>query len=257
MSEPVLLVEKNRAVATVTLNRPEKLNAFNNALKETMRKTVGQLNDDDEVKIVVLKGAGRAFSAGADLSGEPADPISFHLDADYKPFLTGISMSDKIWIAQVHGPAAGAAAALAMNCDLVVMADDAYIYMAFAAISLIPDAGNTKLLLQHLGYHRALEAVLEGRKITAQECLQFGIANKVTTAEELETTTQQWAEMLASSAPLALAASKRLLRNVGAMSFGDAISVEGVEQTSLLKSSDFKEGVSAFFEKRKPAWKGC
>jgi 2-(1,2-epoxy-1,2-dihydrophenyl)acetyl-CoA isomerase len=148
--EDVLLVSVEGSIATVTLNRPDRLNAFNADLKLAMRNAVGRLNDNDDVRVVILKGAGRSFSAGADISGEMAEPISFHLDSDYKPFLTGIEKSDKLWIAQVHGAAAGIGAALAMNCDLVVMAEDAYIYMAFAAIGLIPDGGNTQLLLQYL-----------------------------------------------------------------------------------------------------------
>lgn len=256
MSEDTLLIDIKSAIATVTLNRPERLNAFNAELKLAMRTTVGRLNDNDDVRVVILKGAGRSFSAGADISGEMAEPISFHLDSDYKPFLTGIEKSDKIWIAQVHGAAAGVGAALAMNCDLVAMSDDAYIYMAFAAIGLIPDGGNTQLLLNYLGYHRALEAVLEGRKLSAEECLASGIANKVVSAEDLERSTVEWAARLTTTAPLAMAGCKRLLRSVGSMSFGDAVTQEGLEQTPLLKSQDFKEGVSAFMDKRKPQWSG-
>jgi 2-(1,2-epoxy-1,2-dihydrophenyl)acetyl-CoA isomerase len=255
--EDVLLVSVEGSIATVTLNRPDRLNAFNADLKLAMRNAVGRLNDNDDVRVVILKGAGRSFSAGADISGEMAEPISFHLDSDYKPFLTGIEKSDKLWIAQVHGAAAGIGAALAMNCDLVVMAEDAYIYMAFAAIGLIPDGGNTQLLLQYLGYHRALQAVLEGRKLDAQECLASGIANKVVSGDELEPVTMAWAEKLNTTAPLAMAGCKRLLRSVGAMSFGDAITQEGLEQTPLLKSADFNEGVKAFLEKRKPVWRGA
>jgi len=251
-----LLVERNGEIATVILNRPDALNSWNDDMKVAMRNTVGHLNDDNDVRVVVLKGAGRGFSAGADISGELADPISFHLDIDYKPFLTGIEKSDKIWIGQIHGAAAGVGAAVAMNCDLVIMAEDAYVYMAFAAIGLVPDGGNTQLLLKHMGYHRALQAVLEGKKISAAECLEFGIANKVVAAAELDAAAQQWAEQLCKTAPMAMAGCKRLLRSVGGMSFGDAISAEGLEQTPLLKSADFKEGVSAFFEKRKPVWTG-
>jgi len=128
--------------------------------------------------------------------------------------------------------------------------------MAFAAIGLIPDGGNTQLLLNYLGYHRALEAVLEGRKLTAQDCHACGIANKVVSAADLDTATREWAEKLTSTAPLAMAGCKRLLRTVGSMSFGDAITQEGLEQTPLLKSQDFKEGVDAFMSKRKPHWSG-
>jgi len=251
-----LLIDRDGSIATVTLNRPDAFNSWDDDMKVAMRNAVGHLNDDDDVRVVILKGAGKGFSAGADIRGKIADPVSFHLDYDYKPFLTGIAQSDKIWIGQIHGAAAGVSAAIAMNCDLVVMAEDAYLYMAFAAIGLVPDGGNTQLLLKYFTYQQALQIVLEGKKITAKECLEHGIANKVVSAGELDTSVRQWAEQLCSTAPLAMAASKRLLRSVGDMSFGDAITAEGIEQTPLLKSDDFKEGVNAFFEKRKPVWTG-
>ncbi len=256
MSNDSLIIEKQGHIATVTLNRPDAMNSFDRSLKDAMLRNVGELNDDPDLRVVILKGAGRGFSAGADLNGGIANPISFHLDIDYKPFLTGIENSNQIWIAQVHGAAAGVGAAVAMNCDLVVMSDDAYVYMAFAAIGLVPDGGNTHLLLKHLGYHRALETILEGKKMPASECLSYGIANKVVARDQLDDETRQWAEKLVETPPLALSACKRLLRKVGSGSFGDAITMEGLEQTPLLKSEDFREGVSAFFEKRKPTWKG-
>lgn len=255
MSE-VLKIDIDGAIATVALNRPDKLNAFSDALKHELRRNVGLINDNPDVKVVILKGEGRGFGAGADLSDGGIGPISGHLDTEYKPFLTGIERSDKIWIAQVHGAAAGAAAGLAMTCDLVVMSEDAYIYMAFAAIALVPDAGNVHHLYRHLGYRRALEAILEGKKFTAAECLDAGIANKVVPLEELEAATRGWAERLSQTAPLAMSACKRLLRKAPDLSLGEMITEEGYEQATLLKSQDFREGVAAFFEKRKPVWQG-
>lgn len=255
-SEDVILCEIDGPVATVTLNRPDKMNSFNDALKRGLFSTVARIEDDPAIRVVILKGAGRCFSAGADLSAGMADPVSFHLDHDYKPFLTGIAMSSKIWIAEAHGACAGVGAALAMNCDLMVMAEDSYVYLAFAAIALVPDGGNTQLLLSQMGYKRALQAALEGRKIPAGECLEHGVCNKVVPAEALAAETRAWADRLAAGAPLAMGAVKRLMRSVGSMSFGDAISAEGLEQTPLLKSEDFREGVRAFFAKDAPSFKG-
>ena len=252
MSDDVLILEKTGAIATLTLNRPDKMNAFDDALRTAMRRTVARIEDDREIRVVILRGAGRCFSAGADLSAGAVDPASFHLDIDYKPFLTAIAQSDKIWIAQVHNACAGIGAALAMICDFMVMAEDAYIYMAFAAIALVPDGGNTRLLLDAMGYRRALQACIEGRKIPAVECESYGIANKVVPLADIDTETRAWAEKLATGAPLAMAATKRLMQSVGAMSYGDAISAEGREQGTLLRSADFREGVRAFFAKENP-----
>lgn len=256
MSQDVVLLEKTGPVATVTLNRPDKMNSFDPGLRAAMRDTVGRLEDDRDIRVVILRGAGRGFSAGADLSAGLPDHYAFHLDVEYKPFLTGIEHSDKIWIAQVHGAAAGIGAAVAMNCDLMVMSDDAYLYMAFAAIGLVPDGGNTQLLLRHLGYKRALAAILEGAKIPAPDCLAAGIANRVVPADRLEAETRAWAGRLAQGAPRATAAAKRLLRRVGQSGFGEAITQEGLEQVPLLQSQDFREGVAAFFAKRPPRFTG-
>lgn len=256
MSDDVLLVEKKDGVAIVTLNRPKSLNAFDSQLRAAMRDVVARLEDDNDLKIVVIKGAGRGFCAGADLADDSQGPSSFHLDQEYKPFLDAISQSDKIWISQVHGPCAGVGAALAMNCDFMTMAEDSYIYLAFAAIALVPDGGNTQLLFHAMGYKRALEAAVEGRKIPAEECHGYGICNRVFAADALEEETMAWAHSLAQKAPLSLAATKRLMRTVGRMSYGEAITAEGREQAPLLQSDDFKEGVRAFFAKEKPNFKG-
>lgn len=250
-----LLIDIDGAVATMTLNQPKAMNAFSNDLKAALRFHVADINDNPEVKVVILKGAGRGFCAGANLK-EPIEPNSFHLDIDYKPFLTAIERSEKIWIAQVHGPAAGAGAGLAMTCDLMTMSEDAYLYMAFAAIALVPDAGNIHHLFRHLGYNKALEAILEGKKFTAAECLEAGIANKVVAQDDLDQVTTDWARALSQTAPLAMATAKRLLRKASSLSLGEMITEEGIEQAALMKSEDFKEGVNAFFEKRKPVWRG-
>ncbi len=256
LSEDVLLVEKAGAVATLTLNRPGQFNALDKVLRARLREIVVELETDLNIRVVILKGNGRGFCAGADLADGMDDEVSEHINREYKPSLTGIASSSKIWIAQVHGTAAGIGAAFAMNCDLVTMADDATIYMAFAAIALIPDGGNTQLLLQNMGYHRALAAILEGQKISADDCLRYGIANKIAPSGELDEITLSWAHRLAEGAPLSMAAAKRLLRQVGHMNYGDAISFEAEEQNPLLKSEDCRAGIEAFFKKEKASFKG-
>ncbi|PCH47399.1 MAG: enoyl-CoA hydratase [Hyphomicrobiales bacterium] len=256
MSDDVLILKTEGNLATLTLNRPKQFNAFDAELRAAMRDAVKNIEADDTIRIIIIKGEGRGFCAGADLSSGLDKPVDAHIEREYKPFLTGIADSNKIYIAQVHGTAAGIGAALAMNCDFVTMADDATIYMAFAAISLIPDGGNTQLLLQNMGYHRALEAIIEGRKVPAEECLKYGIANKIFNAAELDEQTRKWAEKLSGSAPLAMAAAKRLLRKVGQISFSDTISLEGQEQEPLTNSQDFQAGVAAFFKKEKPVFSG-
>ena len=247
----------NGALATLTLNRPKQGNAFSASLRAAMRERIAQIEADESVRIVVVRGEGRNFCAGADLAdGGPEHPVNEHLDREYKPFLTRMAEGSTVYVAQVQGSAAGIGAALAMNCDLVIMADDANVYMAFAAIALIPDGGNTWLLLNQMGYHRAFEAVVEGEKISAADCLRYGIANRACPTPELEAQTMEWARALAKKAPQSVAATKRLLRRVGHMQYGEAISFEGLEQNPLLQSEDFQEGVAAFFDKRAPAFTG-
>ena len=253
-----LTLERDGALGILTLNRPKQGNAFNGSLRAAMRERIAAIEADESLRVVLVRGEGRNFCAGADLAdgGGPETPVNEHLDREYKPFLEQMAQGSTVYVAAVQGSAAGIGAAFAMNCDLVCMADDANVYMAFAAISLIPDGGNTWLLLNRMGYQRAFEAVVEGRKIPADECLRHGIANRVHPPGELDARARDWARSLTERAPLALAAAKRLLRAVGHMRYGQAISHEGLEQNPLIESADFKEGVAAFFDKRAPVFEG-
>lgn len=252
-----LTTAQDGPIATITLNRPDALNAINQQMRHEMLLATRWANAKPEVRVVIIKGEGRGFCAGADLaSGKVENPVSDVLDHEYKPFMKEIVDGEKIFIAQVHGAAAGIGAAVAMACDLVVMSEDAYIYMAFQAISLVPDGGNTWLLLQQLGYHRALELILEGRKLPASECVSYGLANKAVPQADLDQVTLDWAGRLAGKAPLSLAASKRLLRQVGQKTYSEAFSMEAQEQNPLIQSNDFRRGVAAFFDKTTPQFEG-
>ena len=257
MSYETILLETDGPVATITLNRPKQYNAFNNKMRVEVLSASRAVNADPAIRIVIIKGAGPGFSAGADLAaGEEVDPISDLIDGEYKPFLEEVFRGDKLYIAQVHGSAAGVGAALALTCDLMVMDEKAFIYQAFHAIALVPDGGNTWFLLQQLGYRRALEAIVEGTHLKGPECKELGLCNHVVPADELDSFTREWAERLAAKAPLSLAATKRLLRNIGWEKHGAAISMEAQEQNALMRSKDCQRGIKAFFAKEKPVFKG-
>ena len=251
-----LTLETSGTIATLTLARPKALNAINAEMRTALREAVTTIEADPNIRVVILTGAGAGFCAGADLKDGLASDIEAMLEQEYRPSLEGIGQSSKIWIAQVHGTAAGIGAAYAMNCDLVMMAENASLYMAFAAIGLVPDGGNSWLLLRAMGYQKALRAILEGQKISAAECLKYGIANDVVPEDDLAQATMALAERLAKTAPLASAAAKRILRSADDAAFGATFSAEAHAQGRLAKSKDFQEGVMAFMQKRPPEFRG-
>jgi len=251
-------VARDGAVAVVTLNRPDSLNAFNLKMCEELGQAVAEVNSDESVRVAILTGGGRSFSAGADLKEAltPGVKVSEHLNNSYKPILMAITNAPQPWISAVNGAAAGIASAFAMNCDLTVMADDGYIYQAFTAIGLIPDGGATWHLARTLGRKRAYEMIVSGEKVTAQKCLELGLCNKVVPAEQLMADTMIWAQELALKSPLSLRYAKQSMNEAMIHSVADTISNEAVSQDVCITSEDAAEGVIAFIQKRAPQWKG-
>jgi 2-(1,2-epoxy-1,2-dihydrophenyl)acetyl-CoA isomerase len=251
-------VARRDQVALVTLNRPDSLNAFNAVLRRDLLQAVLDVNADDSIRVVVLAGAGRAFCAGADLSEVAGDDfdVEHQLNKEYKPVLMAITEAPKPWISAVNGAAAGVGSSFAMVCDLTMMAENAYIYQAFAAISLVPDGGATWHLARTLGRKRAYELIVSGEKLSAARCQELGLCNRVVPADALLEEALQWAQELAGKAPLALRHAKAALNFAMEQSVADTITEEARLQAICIASADASEGVSAFVEKRAPVWQG-
>lgn len=251
-------VEHVGQVALVSFNRPENLNAFNAALRRDMLQAVQAVNADTDIRAVVLTGTGRAFSAGADLlevTGGDFD-VEQQLNNEYKPVLMAIHNAPKPWISAVNGAAAGVGSAFAMGCDLTVMADNAYLYQAFAAISLVPDGGATWHLVRTLGRKRAYELIVTGEKLPAARCQELGLCNRVVAADQLVADTLAWAAELAGKAPLALRHAKEALNFALEHELSATIAEEARLQKICINSADAKEGVEAFIGKRPAVWQG-
>ncbi|MGB1147893.1 MAG: enoyl-CoA hydratase/isomerase family protein [Alphaproteobacteria bacterium] len=259
MSYETIRTEVKGAVGIVTLNRPDSLNAFTGQMRKDFVAAAAEMENNPEVRAVILTGEGRAFSAGADLketSGLRDKSVERVLVEEYKPGIMAITESNKPWIAAVSGPASGIGAAFAQACDLMIMGEGAYIYMAFAAIALVPDGGNSWQLVRQLGYRRAFQAIAEGQKIPAATCVDWGLANRMVADEALQEEALAWGAQMAAAAPLALRNVKKILRAAMESDLSSVINDEAVRQNECITSKDFAEGVGAFFQKRPPDFKG-
>ena len=252
----IVRFEQQGSVATITLHRPDAMNAFNTELRADLAEALQKANDDDTVRVVILTGEGRTFSAGADLKAGIDRDVSEILQAEYRPVQEAIANMPKPAIAAVPGSAAGIGLSIALHCDLLIMADNAFLLSPFTTISLVPDGGLNWLLVHQLGYRRAFQLSVESERIPADRCVELGLANKAVPAGELMTAAMDWARALAERAPLSIAATKKVMRLAAFGDWGEAYDMEARFQGELLGSDDNKEGIQAFFEKRKPEFTG-
>jgi len=257
MSYQTLKLETNNHVATITLGRPEMMNAFNEQLIWDMGEATKIVKDDSQIRVLVITGEGRGFTAGADLTERESSWSNTKdaLERGYHPLLKNIIDMPKPVIGSINGAAAGIGAALAMACDLRIMAKEAYIMAVFSNIALVPDGGLSFLLTRAIGYSRALEYAIEAKKISADECLALGIANKVVDLEDLNKATMEWATLLSKRAPQALAHTKAIMRNAVTKSYDESFLEEAEIQNSIFGNDENLEGVTAFLEKREPNFK--
>ncbi|MGI8910903.1 MAG: enoyl-CoA hydratase-related protein [Rubrobacteraceae bacterium] len=255
--------EISDGVATIALNRPDRLNAFDGQLHRDLHAALDEAASDDEVRCVVLRGEGRGFSAGADLRGEdlvrengaPPD-LGEYLRRTFAPSVEKISTMDKPVVASLHGPVYGAGLGLALACDLRIAAESAKFSVAFVKIGLMPDAGVTYFLPRVIGLGRAMEMSLFGDAVDAEEALSIGLVNRVVPDEKLEEETAARADRLANMPTRALAGTRRALRASFEGGLGSALEREADGQASLGYTADHEEGVAAFFEKREPRFTG-
>lgn len=247
-------------VGTVTLNRPETLNALTDDLLTELGEAVKQAERDREVRVLVLTGRGRGFSSGQDLKSFQETPgerdIGAHLDRYYHPLITKLANFEKPTIAMVNGVAAGAGMSLALACDFRIAAEGVRFSQAFVRIGLVPDSGSTYLLPRLIGVSRALEMAMTGMMVDDQTALQWGLVNKLVPLDRLEEETYEFARMLASGPPLALNMIKRGMTFGASHTLADALEREKDFQIVAARTEDHESAVQAFFEKKTPTFRG-
>jgi 2-(1,2-epoxy-1,2-dihydrophenyl)acetyl-CoA isomerase len=243
-------------VSVITLNRPDSLNSFDTALRAATVEAFAKARDDELSRVVIFSGEGRCFSAGADLKAGIDRDLEEILQAEYRPVQEAIANIPKPVIAVVPGFAAGIGLSMALQCDLLIMADSAFMLSPFTTISLVPDGGVSWLLVRQLGYRRAFQLSVESERLPADRCVELGLANKAVPADELQGAALEWAEALAKRAPLSVAATKKVMRFAADHDWSEVYDMEARLQGELFGSEDNQEGIRAFLEKRAPEFKG-
>ena len=251
-------VTREGAVLTITLNRPDVLNALNRSVHDGLNRALEQ-SRDASVRAVVITGAGRGFCVGQDLQefAAGAADVSDNLRSNYHRNVLAIRALEKPVIAAVNGPAAGAGLSLALACDVRIASDSASFVPAFINIGLVPDSGGTWLARRLLGFARAFEWLTTGRRLVAEEARTWGLVSEVVPAEELPHRAQEVAALFAAMPTRAVWQTKRLLDRAETSTFEEQLELEATTQAELTQTHDFGEGVAAFLAKREPEFMGA
>jgi len=259
MSYETILVERQDAVATITLNRPDVLNAMNNPMRTELTDSFTRLRGDETVRVIVVTGAGeRAFSAGADIREflEPLVPTSFRETRTRLDFRREMDGCRQPIIAAIRGYALGGGLELALACDMRIAAEDAQLGLTEINLAIIPGGGGTQRLPRLVGRGKALEMILTGARVSASEALRIGLVERVVAAAELMPAAQALARSIADTAPIALRYAKEAVVSGLELPLADGLRLENDLSTLLRTTEDRVEGARAFVEKRKPTWAG-
>ncbi|MDX2173927.1 MAG: enoyl-CoA hydratase-related protein [Bacteroidota bacterium] len=255
----LILTEQKDNVLTITLNRPDKFNSFNREMALQLQTVLDEAEKNKAIRCIVLTGNGKAFCAGQDLS-EAIDPngpsIEKIVAEHYNPIILKIRAIEKPIIASVNGVAAGAGANIALACDIVYAAESASFIQAFSKIGLIPDSGGTFTLPRLVGLNLASALMITGDKVSAKEALSYGMIYKVFADAELNEQTLVSAKNIANMPTRAIGLTKQLLNQTYSYTLQEQLQAEKELQVESANSFDYKEGVNAFLEKRKPEFKG-
>ena len=255
--DQVLLTEQDGDVLTLTLNRPDAMNALNAELRGALLAALKAAARDEAVRALVLTGAGRGFCAGADLRGGSGErEFRRVLTSEYHPLVEAIRGLPKPVVAAVNGPAAGAGMSLAMAADLVVAVEGARFVPAFGRIGLVPDSGLARTLVRALGRHRAFEILMGERHLHAEDAQRLGLVAAVVAPDALAEASHALAERLASGPTRGIGLTKRLLNAAEDEALADSLATEAALQELAGRTEDHAEGVAAFGEKRDPVFRG-
>ena len=260
-----VLYEVSDAIATLTLNRPERLNTISGPMLARLTQLLIKANEDPAVRVIVLTGTGRAFCAGLDLvdatqgsgigSDKQVSTISVNLDLRNTPPTVLFAM-DKPTICALNGSAAGYGMDTAMGCDIRIAGESAKMAAAFVKRGVVPESGGTWILPRLLGWAKAAELIFTGRTLSAKESLELGLVNHVVPDAELAAKTREIALEMAANAPLAVQSAKRLMRMGLSETFNDHVHHVYLQFLQLIRTQDFKEGMTSFLEKRPADFQG-
>jgi 2-(1,2-epoxy-1,2-dihydrophenyl)acetyl-CoA isomerase len=260
---PTINLFRSGGAAKIELNRPERMNAWDDQFSVDLLAAIRAVTDDPDVRAVLISGAGRGFSSGADLKASLADgaeggtpDIYGRLTKRYHPIIVGVREMPKPVVAAVHGAAAGIGASLALACDLVVAAESAYFLLAFVNIGLVPDGGSSLLVPARVGFARAAEMALLGERVPAGQALDWGLINRVWPDAEFGARADELITRLAAGPTRSYAGAKRSLNNWLYTGMDAQLELEARIQQEAAGSADFIEGVMAFTEKRAPRFTG-